>query len=111
MGDVHPTDIARVRYQVEQMELELKESKEINPKMKKEMQAQLEGCKEQLDKFETVADEDTVADRMFKFYNRNLEKLNLGEIINDKTIEAHGSTAMINQAFQALLGINKPKKG
>ena len=111
MRDTHPTNIARIRYQVEQMELELKDSKEINPKMKKEMQEQLEGCKEQLDKFETVADEDTVADRMFKFYNRNLEKLNLGEIINNKKIEENGSTKMINQAFQALLGINKPKKG
>nr|DAO04237.1 MAG TPA: hypothetical protein [Caudoviricetes sp.] len=107
--DPHPSNRKRVIYQIEQIEHELKNTKDLDPKIRKELEEQLEICKQQLDKFDTPTEDDTVADKMLKYYNRNLTKYHAGEKDTDEVIGKYGSTDLINQRLEVLMRRRKKK--
>lgn len=107
--DPHPSNRKRIIYQIEQIEYELKNTKDLDPKMRKELEEQLAVCKQQLDKFDTPNDDDTVADRMLKFYNRNITPHHAGEKDTDEVIGKYGNTDMINKRLEVLMKKRKKK--
>ena len=66
-------------------------------------------CRQQLDKFDTPTVDDTVADKMLKFYNRNLTPHHAGEKDTDEVVGKYGNTDMINQRLEVLMRRRKKK--
>ena len=93
--DEHPALVTRVRYQIKQLESDLRYTPNINAKMKLEIQRQINACKAAIQKFEHNSDNNS--DRIIKAYQRNIQTKIPGEAyINAKT-EQYASSDKINK--------------
>lgn len=106
--DVHPSVNARMVDTIKQMEHDLKNSKDLSPKMKKELEKDIARAKQQMEEFYN-SDNDTVADKMSKRYLKDFEPNHNKELKQDAYADRHAGIEKINQIISNKI-IGKPIK-
>lgn len=104
--DPHPMLDKRIGYTITQLEQDLKDTPNINPKMRKAIEDQIQELKDSIRKDENTYE--NVPDRMLKFYKRKIvEYFPSEKSLNNRT-EQVASSKRINQN---ILSIYKHQKG
>ena len=105
--DEHPEAAYRIRYQAKQLEADLKQTPDMNPKMKAEIQKQIDLCNQYIKEYEENSD--NMSDRMIKWYNRNLQSKLPSESRMNSNTEKIASSELINDRILGMYKVTKKR--
>lgn len=105
-SDVHPSVNSRMVDTIKQMEHDLRNAKDLSPRMKKELERDIALAKQQMADFYNT-DNDNVADKMSKKYLKDYEGNHNNEIDQDAYADKYAGIETINQIISNKI-VGKP---
>jgi hypothetical protein len=98
--DPHPNMYSRMESQIKQLEAELKGNRDIDPKMKKEIEDQIEQCKKTMDDY--FSNSDNMSDKMLKYYHGRIEPNHNVEQEKNKAADKYAAPETINDKIDQM---------
>ena len=98
-GNEHPTMYKRMKNTVQQLEYELKRSENLTPKQRKELENNIDVAKESIAKY--YSNTPNLSDKVYKFYEKNIEHKLGKEIDADKHADLYGSSDLVDQELRS----------
>ena len=98
--DPHPNMYSRMESQIRQLEAELKGNRDIDPKMKKEIEDQIEQCKKTMDDY--FSNSDNMSDKMLKYYHGRIEPNHNVEQEKNKAADRYAAPETINDKIDQM---------